>query len=87
MDLPVLLVAGLHGVWDPSAPYGKRWRPGKCWRVWLDRDRMILIPFFALRGEVEPGKFNVVLDLIDCQWSRDFFNEEHRRWMKENQNA
>ena len=77
MEISVKLVTGTNPKFDPAT---RRWGEGKCWRVVLDTQppRIVLIPKFAVVGEVAPGDADILVEVIDCEWSREFFNEQFR---------
>lgn len=81
MDLPIRLVQGRNTI----RGHDGRWIQGQCWLVVLAEHpyRIIKVPAFAIRGPIQAGDSDVILDLNDCGWTREWFNEEWRRSMAE----
>lgn len=76
MDLEVRLVAGTNSRFDPLS---RRWVEGRCWKVFLLDNRIVYIPKFAVLSQVQAGDEWVVLDLIDCEFSRQLFQDLFKR--------
>ena len=78
MNIPVKLIAGYNSKWN-----GHKWVQGGQLIVYLEDNRMLRIPRFALLQDYQPGERDIVLEVKMCGWYVEFEREEWKRGMKQ----
>ena len=87
MFLEIALVMGRNAKKERTASgqWTGRWITGACWLCALAEKphRIVRIPMFAVIGEIAAGDRDILVQVRDCEWAREFEQEEYRRLVRE----